>query len=249
MKAFDIVVDADNTLWDTDALYADAQLWLISAVEDAIGVKSAVVDRLAFLRILDQTIAESHRAGLRYPTRLLVRGLESLLQDDDFAKALRAAYQSNPDGGLSNEAVIELEKEFYRRLALQPSLRNGVAEGLNQLAGLGLRIVCLTENAKAKCAKNLHRSGLEKHFCRVLEARKDMRLFARLRTLTPNPICVIGDQLSKDIVPARSAGLFTIYFPGNFRPKWEALYDENSNVAISSFAEVPGILAKAEFES
>ena len=32
---------------------------------------------------------------------------------------------------------------------------------------------------------------------------------------------MIGDQLDRDIAPAKAAGLTTIFFPGGFRPKWQ----------------------------
>jgi len=32
---------------------------------------------------------------------------------------------------------------------------------------------------------------------------------------------MIGDQLDRDIAPAKAAGLITIYFPGGFQPKWQ----------------------------
>jgi putative hydrolase of the HAD superfamily len=33
-----ILADADNTLWDTDAVFAGAQSWLLEAVERATGL-------------------------------------------------------------------------------------------------------------------------------------------------------------------------------------------------------------------
>ena len=57
-RAF-VVVDADNTLWDTNAVYANAQLALLSAVEEHVGVNAAG-DRLTYLRNIDQALAQRH---------------------------------------------------------------------------------------------------------------------------------------------------------------------------------------------
>ena len=48
-----VFVDADNTLWDTDQVFADAQLGLLSAVETATGVACQVSDRLGYVRAID----------------------------------------------------------------------------------------------------------------------------------------------------------------------------------------------------
>ena len=86
---------------------------------------------------------------------------------------------------------------------------------------------------------------LERYIPRVMEAKKDQRLYARLlKVFRPcNVGFMIGDQLERDIRPAKVAGLSTIYFPSNFRPKWDieqkgALADHQ----ITTFAGVPAII-------
>ena len=34
---------------------------------------------------------------------------------------------------------------------------------------------------------------------------------------------MIGDQIARDMAPAKAAGLTTVYVPGAFKPRWEAL--------------------------
>jgi ribonucleotide monophosphatase NagD (HAD superfamily) len=48
-----------------------------------------------------------------------------------------------------------------------------------------------------------------------------------------NPAIVIGDQLDRDIAPAKQAGLITVFFPGGFRPKWQL--DHEDVAQTSSF--------------
>ena len=58
---------------------------------------------------------------------------------------------------------------------------------------------------------------------------------------------MVGDQLERDIRPAKEAGLRTIYFPGGFKPKWEASSNNvHPDYQISSFAEVPAIVFGAD---
>jgi len=54
---------------------------------------------------------------------------------------------------------------------------------------------------------------------------------------------MVGDQLDRDIAPAKTAGLTTIYFPGGFKPGWHSAEEEvKPDFRIESFAEVPGIV-------
>lgn len=70
-----VFIDADNTLWDTNRVYADAQLSLLTDVERASGRRAKVDNRLGWLREIDQALAERHHAGLRYPPRLLAKAV------------------------------------------------------------------------------------------------------------------------------------------------------------------------------
>jgi putative hydrolase of the HAD superfamily len=58
---------------------------------------------------------------------------------------------------------------------------------------------------------------------------------------------MIGDQLDRDILPAKEAGLITIYLPGGFRPKWSPLAGgPHPDYEIASFWEAVDIIAALE---
>ena len=59
----------------------------------------------------------------------------------------------------------------------------------------------------------------------------------------PKRAFMIGDQLDRDIAPAKAAGLITVYFPGGFRPKWTP--DESSigpDFKVSDFMQAAQIV-------
>src|SRR5271166_6606545 len=87
-----VFVDADNTLWDTDGVYATAQLNLLAAVETVTWSRSSAGDRLAQVREVDQALAERHHRGLRYPTRLLAIAVARVLAGEDMEAAAKAAW-------------------------------------------------------------------------------------------------------------------------------------------------------------
>jgi putative hydrolase of the HAD superfamily len=219
-----VFVDADNTLWDTNRIYADAQLALLAEVERACGQHAKADDRLAWLRQIDQALAERHHAGLRYPPRLLAKATALVLKGEDISTAVRMAWSGGRVGSQLDENIaFQMESAFLSRLKMLPSLRNGVAEGLRALHKGGCRIIVLTEGGRDKVLSLLEHYGLTGLVTRVIEARKESRLFKRVVALARQPAMafMIGDQLDRDIAPAKAAGLTTIFIPGGFQPKWQ----------------------------
>jgi putative hydrolase of the HAD superfamily len=84
-------------------------------------------------------------------------------------------------------------------------------------------VVVLTEGNQQKVFCLLDYHGLRKLVDRVIAAPKSDMLFKRIMKLAGRPAAtfVIGDQLDRDIQPAKAVGVMTIFFPGGFRPKWQ----------------------------
>ena len=219
-----LFVDADNTLWDTDGVYATAQLNLLAAVERVVGSRISVLDRLAFVREVDQALAERHHSGLRYPPRLLVSAVARVLAGEAPEAAARTTYRQGPGPTLiSTPQVLAIEKAFAGDSHHSPELLPGVQTGLARLHAYGVLILVVTEAAKARVLKIANEHNLNDLFDRIIESPKSTRLFQRVQKLTgtTKATFMIGDQLKHDIWPAKAAGLITIYVPGRFRPRWE----------------------------
>jgi putative hydrolase of the HAD superfamily len=241
-----IFVDADNTLWDTDSVFANAQLELLGNVERASGRQAAAEDRLAFIRSVDQALAERHHAGLRYPPHLLARGIELVLEHGHAADdAARLAWRGRPDYALDQDDVERIEATYFQDIAKQPALRAGVADGLKKLHAAGHTLLVVSEGRKAKIETIAEQLGVLKCFDRVIEGIKSAVLYRRILRLAgmPKRAFMIGDQLDRDIIPAKAAGLETIYFPGGFRPRWSLnTSDTQADHVIETFASVPDIV-------
>jgi putative hydrolase of the HAD superfamily len=240
-----VFVDADNTLWDTDAVFGDAQSALLTAVEVALGRTADAGDRLAYLRAIDQAIAHRHHAGLRYPPRLLVRATELALGGIAPDAAARAVWRGGHAYCLSEDVAGAIEQRYFADLARAPALRLGVHEGLATLKEAGCLLLIVTEGAKVKAERNAELVGVMPFFERVVEGTKAPELYRRILLLTgaPSQAFMIGDQLDRDIAPAKAAGLKTIYFPGGFRPRWTP--DETvvqPDHIVRTFDEVPPII-------
>lgn len=219
-----LFTDADNTLWDTDALFASAQLAVLAAVEAESGRSHRGDDRLAFVRRVDQALAERHHAGLRYPPRLLAQGIALALSDMPPGQAARTAVTGQRQrSALADMGAAAIEEDFLAAVGRLPSLRQGVAEGLEELRAAGWRVFVITEASRMKVARLAERLGISGFLERIIESPKRPELYRRVLKLAASPQrpFMVGDQLTRDIAPAKAAGLETIWFPGGFRPSWE----------------------------
>lgn len=240
-----VFVDADNTLWDTDSVFANAQRNMLTRVEADTGVEADIGDKLAFVRAVDQAIAEGHHAGLRYPPKLLVRGLEAALAGLPAASAARVARHNSTRSGLPDRRVGEIEQAFFVDLGCTPEIRLGVRKGLEALQAANCPVLVVTEEMRAKVEKTSKRLALEGLITRIIEGHKRPELYRRVLLLVgaPNRAFMVGDQLDRDIAPAKAAGLETIYFPGGFRPQWAIGRGQaRPDHVIATFADVPGIV-------
>jgi putative hydrolase of the HAD superfamily len=221
------VSDADNTLWDTDAVYRTAQTQLLTEVEMKVGITSQRPDRLGYLRSVDQALARLDHRGLRYPTTMLISALASNLRgvsvNDSVKKALLGISHIN-----QSEADL-IACHFEEAVNKLPSLRPGVKKGLSLLQTIGAEVLILTEGPQDRINATLNKWGLTPLVDSVLSAKKSPLLFKRLAMSKPNAKrWAIGDQLDRDVLPAIGAGFEAIYFPGGFKPNWADISPSNS---------------------
>jgi putative hydrolase of the HAD superfamily len=231
-----VVIDADNTLWDTDRLFAEAQLTMLNGICSQTGIAAKLDNPLKFVRDIDQSIAARHPAGLKYPPELLADGL---------IKAL-LKISGRPEKSLKNkQALVKNATDAYlSKIREVPRLRPGVQEGLRNLRKLGARAVICSEGVNESLLRNLNELGVLGYVEKVVVAPKSPEVFRHLADEF-NPyrklqLCV-GDQLDRDIEYAKSAGYKTVYFPGNFRPSWLPEAEViKPDITIDSLALLPG---------
>ena len=238
-----VVTDADNTLWDTDAVYADAQVRLLREVERAS--RSETEHSLEFLREIDQNIAVLHPMYLRYPPELLVNAVAAVLTGMATREAVEKAL-----AGWQSEAVesSRLAMHFLKSITTHiPKLRIGVRAGLEGLSGKGIHPVVLTEGDKDRCVRLLSHHGIDQHIRAVVEHRKTPEAFRWLQEEFggPSTSFMVGDQSDRDIECAHVAGYITIYFPCRFTPSWTKFRAVSADYYIADFSECVSVIGKA----
>jgi putative hydrolase of the HAD superfamily len=233
-----LITDADNTLWDTNCVYADAQRWLLEQSEIKAGAICKDPDRLGFLRRVDQAIAKRHHSGLRYPSHLLLSALVDVL--------LGRSVEESAGRSLMriDTSANDITEEFDELLRKAPPLRDGVRAGLDMLLRANVPIVVATEGAADLCKNRLEHWELSRKVQSVVSAAKTPELFLRLSQLlklTPERCLAVGDQLDRDVAPARAAGLKTAHFPGGFLPSWQSGIDVEPDFTVNSYEQVANL--------
>lgn len=232
-----LFTDADNTLWDTDGIFVQAQLAMLREIEIATELSAPEAeDRgLEFLRRIDQKIAASHPERLRYPPALLARGLLFALSGDDADQAAARATREEaaiPEGD-------EIVRRFIKRLTNIPHLRAGVGKGLMIIAAAGVPITVVTEERLDRCRHLLDTHRLSTLVGEVLSINKTVEAFREIRRgIGEGPALMIGDQLDRDIRCAGEAGFETFFFPSGFAPYWNRDITHVPDHEIAQFDEV-----------
>jgi putative hydrolase of the HAD superfamily len=215
---FWIYTDADNTLWDTDALYANAQLALLSAAEDIAKKRSPSDDRLAFVRAYDQEIAAQHHSGLRYPPALLIRALVSGVDGQSVQDAARTVLST---GSVATQDESRALRAYSQILSGVPPILPSVKMGLELARDAGIPVYVVSEGSIELVRSRLRDLEIEPLTAGALAATKTAELYSRLiQRAAPKRAVMIGDQPDKDIQLAHKAGMLTILVHGRFRPVW-----------------------------
>lgn len=217
-----VLCDADNTLWDTDAVFASAQERVLELVESKVGKRCESEDRLGFVRRYDQAIATRHHLHLRYPPILLVlslaEGLHGCAPESAAALVIAGRHPSNSVTVSNAEIMVA---DYLGLLNAVPRLLPRVEEGLSLARESHLALFVLTEGRVSTQQKIIERHRLSGHFEGVFEVPKNAASFERLRErFAAARVTVIGDQPDRDIEPARQAGLSAVLVPSRFRPSW-----------------------------
>jgi putative hydrolase of the HAD superfamily len=224
-----IYTDADNTLWDTDTVYQAAQCDLLEQIEHLEGRPIYSPDRLAFVREYDQAIASLHHEHLSYPVELLAHSLILGLRG---MSSIEAAKRVIREGGLPD--TEHAVNRFVGMLKALPPLLPGVSDGIQLAISNGLKLYVVTEGSQDRAIRCLRQHGLLEYTNQVLAATKTVGLYKRLKSLAgAGWVAMIGDQLDRDVLPAREADVAAIWIPSAFRPSW---IDPNEAVKASFVA-------------
>jgi putative hydrolase of the HAD superfamily len=261
-QALLLVLDADNTLWDTSSVFVNAQLALLDVLHRA-GLCGTPTNELGFIRRVDALLAERLQTW-EYDPRDLASVLVRHFTADELPQievSIELAITRQPGVPARAEALVEAgAAAFRRRLEEIPALFAGVADTLQGLrhrwtSNESLIIALFTEGERSRVERVIaaHGNVLDGVFDDIIIAPKHAQAFAdvrqRLAARLPavmrasHRAIMVGDALTRDIAPANEAGYTTVYRPaafrGNEQPRTEF---ERPTYVIDEFAELSRIV-------
>lgn len=207
-SALNLIFDADDTLWDSNIHFLEAETAFVDLLAGA-GVVNPGEIRAA-MRRHELRVIERHGYGRRPYVIALQRVVEEVAPPHHHDK-LRAAVERLGD------QLID------RHCELLP----GVAPTLGELAQRH-RLLLFTKGDPREQLRKLDRSGLRSLFARVgVPVEKDpgtYRLLLAQAELDPSRTFMIGNSPRSDINPALKAGLSAVYIAHPHT--WELEHEE-----------------------
>lgn len=223
---FNLIFDADDTLWDSNIHFLEAEAAFLASLLD-VGIGDHEVVR-ASMRRHELLIIEDMGYGRRPYVAALHRTAVELLPPHH------------------HEPIrVEIERIGQRLLQRSCELLPGVEPALRELAGRH-RLLLFTKGQPDEQMAKLERSGLRALFWRVgIPLEKDpmaYRLLMAQADLDPERTVMIGNSPRSDINPAIRAGLrAAVYIPHPHT--WELEHEEldiagNRIVTLTTFPDL-----------
>ena len=256
-----LILDGDNTLWDTNFVFKNAQLDALNVFENEGWIHSSV-ESLQVLRQVDQLILGKLNLA-EYDFSILFRALgymwlEKLSMQAGLAKSLEVL-TGNPTGKVSSVAHRALSA-FQQSLSAIPSLLPGVASTLTKLRrefGNGELVMLLhTEGDTLRIQRTITamHAVLDGIFDATIIKPKDERslsasIEAGRKFLSDGSMAqfditvMVGDSLKRDIRPAHLAGMRTVYVPSAYKGREEPKGPEEiPDYTLDTIAKLPQVL-------
>jgi len=245
------VFDADNTLWDTDGVFRDAQIALLATLAEA-GLLKEPEQQLAELRRVDQHLIEQ-TGRPEYDFHLLASALVHRYARHLTPQLAAETALRDDLGGYTTlvERAYRAQEEVLMRI---PHLYSDTKPVLScmQEAALGVVLV-LSEGSperleRIEAAHGLLRERLIHNFTVSSKSKEafDLARAAGLKLLgidNPYLLIAVGDSMRREIKYGKQAGFITVYKPSPYRGLEEPRApDERPDFTIERLRQLPAVL-------
>ncbi|HSE15777.1 MAG TPA: hypothetical protein VLB46_01920 [Pyrinomonadaceae bacterium] len=252
-----IVFDADNILWDTDAVFRRAQLGLLQ-----VFVKEGVIrhaePELMNLRLMDKMLAKLYGKFEYDLTSLPIALYRQYHSRESLIEAAQWTIQHNNS---TTDLIKRACEVFTKNLEDTPPLFEDAKELLHslqafRLAGYPIITIMFSEGEITRLSRTIEAHNLRRLrlFDEIVLRPKSIECFQNVRRLalrhlpvdTNNPnslLVMIGDSLKRDVMFANLAGFVTVYKPSNFLgQETPCTREEEPNFQINSLLALPQVL-------
>lgn len=240
-----LILDADNTLWDTNSVFEGARRQMISALLEYRAGNEAVPEEKRYRDVVRQLGKRLSLIAGQNDLALLARGMAFFLSEGGPSgemgriewAAQQAEDEETPKEGADEVRINAATEAFRRALDTVPPLLEGAEELLLTLRDWKAarpdrrHAVLFSEGDPDRLAVafEAYEIGAGRHFDdivlreKTLDAFKDVRqkieraLDRKAPSSPETRIVVLGDSLKRDIRPANEVGCTTVYCPGAFK--------------------------------
>jgi FMN phosphatase YigB (HAD superfamily) len=252
-----LIVDGDNTLWDTNVIFENAQLNMLRNLnKENLNIDPET--EISRLREFDDVLVR-HYNKHEYDFSVLALSLYSFykgLERDEAIRRACEAFEKKLDIERMDFA-IKCGNKFKEELRKFPPLFKDAKETLETLKQHDCVIILSSEGDKERVRRILRYYSMESYFDHVLNGRKSVEQFKEARKIGIQiwrmkhledkkipKIMVVGDLLDRDIQFGNLIGAITVYKPGGYKghqtPRNE---NEKPNYQIKEMHEVIDILS------
>jgi putative hydrolase of the HAD superfamily len=198
-RRLNLIFDADDTLWDSNIHFIEAERAFCAAAIEA-GSKTEREQIAAMIRRCELEVIQTHGYGRGPYVVALSRVARELSSNGDFQQKM----------GVQVDRIGERLTE--RHCELLPGVEGTLAELANRH-----RLLLFTKGQRDEQLRKLYRSGLGVHFSHVGTPReKNVDSYLCLLSsanLDPSDTHMIGNSPKSDINPAIRAGLGAVFIP------------------------------------
>ena len=219
-------LDADDTLWHSEGIFQDAQVWFCEVLEPYCDPDLNLVGRLDDV--------ERRNIGL------LGYGVKA------FTLSMVEAAVEITEGRVPSRVLAALVERGKAMLDHPVDLLDGVADVVAELAGL-YRLVVITKGDLVHQERKLDRSGLVRHMDAVeIVNEKDPATYRRVLgkyTIDPAAFVMVGNAMRSDVLPVLAIGGRAVHIPYALTWGHEHAVADCDVPTLGSMRELPGWLA------
>lgn len=227
-----IGLDGDDTLWESEIHFADAQARFEAMVKRYIGAPGSGEARSVMDRLYD-----TERRNLE----VFGYGVKA------FTLSLVETAIEVTDGAITTAEIAQLLTMGREMLRHPTQLLPGVADVVPALVEAGLRLVLVTKGDLFDQERKFAASGLAQHFERVeIVSTKDAATYRRIlgaMRVDPPAFCMVGNSLPSDVLPVVAIGGKAVHIPHELTWALERSAVEHDAPTLTRLAELPDWLA------
>jgi phosphoglycolate phosphatase-like HAD superfamily hydrolase len=225
------IFDGDNTLWDTNGVFTEAQKDILRDLAK-VGIPADPERDFSLLRKIDDLLIRHfgrHEYDNTYLSLCLIRHFRGECVEDVEQVALIV------DSGNSSELKVskEIGAAFVAASQRVPALLPEVVESLSLIHKSGRTLMVLySEGREARTKRICDYYGMSEYFDHIVLGDKSIEDWFKVKDRVLRffserypederqpKIYVIGDRLERDIRPGNVIGATTIYKPGGYKGK------------------------------